>query len=235
MIFSPQIEQWRPLVTLESAGLNPDLILAIIDHESRGTAGVQSRQTTKRGTLPRRDGSSIVANHAMGLMQVIPSNWENWNKRKSPTLYYEDATGKSGQAARLQVRIGVSILKGCLQSVHRFNPVLFPATSPQAASDEHIQASLLCYAVGQGNVFPRIQTLLSKGYSFDLNNLERLFPKWGYSETRKRWINRPIHYVQTVWNRIKNSTPETPTDNTGFLILIPLALLALYAVRKKKK
>lgn len=211
MPWPANIEQWRKYAIWEGRDIPADLILAIIQHESGGTAGRLSNQTTKSATIERMDGSTIDFNKAMGLMQVIPPNVASWNAQAADKAFFEDMTGASERAARLQIRLGAWIFAANVRLLHDFDSAIFPGVSPGNATEEQLKLALVSYAIGFGNLKPRLEALKNQGLALTLKNLVLSFPKWGYSEKKEQWINRPLHYASIVWDRMtKHGTPAKP-------------------------
>ena len=240
MTWGPNIARWRDLVRLECKDFPPDLILSIIRHESGGIPGEKSGATTKSATIPTDSGGSKTVNRALGLMQVIGSNIATWNEKKSPTLTWEDMTGSDERAARLQIRIGCSILAAYLNRLHKFAPSIFPGTTPGTATTNQLALALLAYRMGPGKpggkkgLIPRLEILRDQGVALNLQNVAKAFPKWGWSEKKKKWVNRPNHYGKSVWAAYQaneqhhdpNDTP-TPIPKPNGRWLIPVGIAAL--------
>ena len=205
MVWPQHIERWRRYVVWESKDIPTDLVLSIIRHESRGKAGEISNAKTPPGKMISDNGDEIVYNRATGLMQVIPSNVERWNEKKKPIVTIEDMRGDDERAVRLQIRLGSSIFAGAVHAIHRFDPRLFPGTTPGTATAQQLQLALVAYAIGAGKIggkrglIPKLEILRSEGKPLTLDALRKRFPKWGYSEKKQRWINRPVQSAMAKW------------------------------------
>ena len=247
------IEKWRQFANWESKDIPTDLVLAIVNNESGGQAGIKSTVNTKSADLPTDSGGTISVNNAMGLMQVIPPNVASWNQHKQPTITYEDMTGQDQRAARLQIKLGSSIFASGVYQLHKFDPREFPGTSPGGATPEQLKLALICYAIGAGKkggkrgLIPKLEQLRGQKKPLTLKSLSIHFPKLGYSESKQKWINRPLHAATKVWNNYKkfgsgkpdNGTPDKglPDSKTNFMDGWLLGLLffggALWVSRKE--
>jgi hypothetical protein len=223
MAWPPQIEQWRKFAIWEGKDIPADLILAIIQHESRGTCGRISTGTTRtKADLEKSDGSIVPGyNHALGLMQVIPANIARWNEKASPQnkAYFDDMTGADQRAARLQIRLGAWIFASNVRLLHDYDPLLFPGVSPGSATPEQLRLALVSYAIGFGKdsppggrgLKPKLDELKARGLPLTIESLKEVFPNWGYSAKKEMWINRPLHYASIVWDRMgKHGSPQKP-------------------------
>lgn len=190
-MFPPLVERWRHLVELES-GLPVNVVLAVIKKESSGIAGEIAKKKTKYCVdLPLRFGGTRRSCHALGLMQVIPKNVEHWNKTHK-TIFYEDMTGTSSAAAKIQIRIGSSILRGNLTALHTWYPVLFPWPEWEL-TDDQMMIGLMGYLWGMPRVFPFLKELRSQFVPITFDELARQWPQMG--EPGK---NRPLKYAMRV-------------------------------------
>jgi len=219
MAWPPQIEQWRKYAIWEGKDIPADLILAIIQHESGGVAGRLSQATTKAADIERSDGSTITMNHAMGLTQCIPSVVAGYNEQFPQKAFYEDMTGADQRAARLQIRLGAWVLASNVRLLHDYDPLLFPGSTPGAATPEQMRLALVAYAIGFGKnsppggrgLKPKLDELKARGLPLTIESLKDVFPNWGYSAKKEMWINRPLHYASVVWDRmLKHGSPQKP-------------------------
>jgi len=247
------IERWRQFANWESKDIPTDLVLSIINNESGGQAGIKSTVNTKAADLPTDSGGSITVNNAMGLMQVIPPNVAAWNQNKTPTVTYEDMTGHDERAVRLQIKLGSSIFASSVYQLHKFDPVEFPGSSPGGATPEQLKLALVAYAIGAGKkggdrgLIPKLERLREMKRPLTLEALKVNFPKWGYSESKQKWINRPTHAATKVWTNYKRygvgaPTPGPPApglpgkkpfmDGWGIGLLFFGGAIALYVLRK---
>lgn len=201
----PHIERLRTWAQWECRDIPVDLVLSIIAHESGGRPGIEAARTCKAATIPTDSGGEITANRAMGLMQVIPSHVNSWNTNKTPKITYQDMVGQDERAARLQIRIGCSILSSYIYRLYQFDPIAFPGSTPGTAPPNQLNLSLIAYAIGPGKaggkrgLIPRLEKLKSMGRALNIRELAKAFPKWGYSDSLQKWINRPVQYGGTVW------------------------------------
>jgi hypothetical protein len=247
--WSSNIERYREVVSWECKDIPVDLVLAIINHESGGKAGLQATVKCKSAVLPSVTGTNWTVNHALGLMQVIPPNIVSWNENPNhEQVYVEDMIGDDERAIRLQIRIGCWIFASCVAGLHQFFPTEFPTTSAADATDNHLQCSLCAYAVGTGAVRDKLAELASQGKPLTFKQLGVSFPDWGKNQKTGKWINRPIHYAEIVWNQYAAHSDGTKIDteapslgkkigkvwNGGGWLLIPAAAALLWAMSGRK-
>jgi hypothetical protein len=198
MKWNDQIESLRSFVLWECKDLPPDLVLAIIRHESGGKIGRIGQGKTRCGDLPDVYGNKHELCHASGLMQTIPATvaWYNDTAPDDQRATIEDMTGTDDRAARIQIRIGCKYLAYVNHYLHNRFPSVFPAASLSQANDDQISFVLTGYAVGHGDTAEKIQGLLDAGKKTDFKTLKATFPDWG--RVNGVWLNRPIQYAQSV-------------------------------------
>lgn len=198
MKWGDQIESLRPVVIWECKDIPPDLVLAVIQHESGGKTGTTGKGKTRCGELPDVHGNKHELCHATGLMQAIPATvaWYNDTAPDDQKATIEDMIGTDERAARLQIRIGCKFLAYVNHYLHNRFPVVCPAASLSQASDDQISLVLTGYAVGHGATAQKIQALLDAGKKADFNAVKNANPNWG--KKGDVWLNRPIQYAQAV-------------------------------------
>lgn len=204
MSWPPKIERLRQFVVWECKDIPPDLVLAIIKHESGGVPGIAARVKCKCGPLPDVNGNQVEVCNALGLMQTIPAtiDWYNQTAEADKVATIEDMTGSDERAIRLQIRIGCKFLAHCNRYLHKRFPETVPEASLANAADDQIRLVLTGYAVGNGATAEKMQTAKEQNYSPTFANIQRLFPKWGQNAAGK-WINRPLKYAGDVTTMFK--------------------------------
>ena len=217
MAWAPNIEQWRKFAIWEGRDIPADLMLAIIAAESGGIAGRLSQGTTKATEIPKTDGSKVTFNHAMGLAQVIPSVVKGWNNAFKDKAFFEDMTGTSERAARLQIRLGAWVYASGVRALHNWDPLAFPGASPGNATPEQLKLALIAYGIGPGapggekGLIPKLEKLKAANRPLTVEALQAAFPKWGYSTDKEAWINRPVFGALKKWNLFQtNKEPGRP-------------------------
>lgn len=238
-----RVERFRTLVTTESQGINPDLILSIIKQESAGVIGRKAGSTCRSHEIPTLDGGTIMYNRALGLMQVVPGTIAGYNKRNPHQIaYFEQMSGKNWEDARVQIRVGCDVLANEYRKLHANYPKAFPAEDPSTTNTNQLLCALLAYRRGFGALTNKFAILQNRDLSLTYENIKNEFPLWGYNTNTGEWINRVIHYVDTVWENALNSgmdpagtwnqpptapTQPTTTSASGGEILFFVLLLAL--------
>lgn len=213
MQWPEHIESWRQFVLWECRDIPPDLVLAIIKHESNGVAGIASIATTKPHDIPLEGGGHINYNHALGLTQIIPGTIASYNNsHPSDIVYYEDMKGTDERAARLQIRVGCAVYASGIRNLYNYNPQTFTGNTPGAATVDQLMFGLTAYARGFRALRKKLNILAEQGIALTFANLAANFPTWGQNAAGE-WINRPIQYTETVWNNAINHGME-PGDTT---------------------
>lgn len=217
MSWPTKIENLRKYVCWECREIPPDLVLAIIQHESGGRIGVMGKGHTKCGKIPDINGNDREVCVAMGLMQCIADTVSGYNKNQTDSnmATFEDMTGTDERAARIQIRVGCWFLAQANKRLHREFPDVFPAIDLSRAKNDQIAMVLTGYAVGPGNTAKKIQALQDKGVKPSFSALKKHFPDWGKSGDK--WINNPLAYAdatisQFAANRVDKPFPTSPGD-----------------------
>lgn len=212
MPWRKQVEQWRQYAIWEGQGAPPDLILSIINNESAGRAGIPAGVGTKfHLDVPKRAGGNRLVKRAYGLMQTIPAVISDFNKdHGAKPAYWEDVSGKTAEAGRIQIRIGCWLFNKYVRLLHKYDPVSFPGSHAGEASPEQLTSALVAYAVGWGALRKKFDVLKEKGVPLTQRNLYENFPLWGYSKSKERWVNRPLHYGAKLWARYQRNKTNDP-------------------------
>lgn len=221
MAWKPQIEQWRAAAIQEARDIPPDLILAIIDHESGGIAGsIGQAPIATPGEVLRRDGGAQHVDRALGLMQCIPAAIKGYNDSygKSAPIFYEDMIGRDFESGRKQIRVGAALFAVFVQALHKYDPLAYPGKSPGSASTEQLLQTLVCYAIGPGNLFKKLDLLKAAGAPLTWQALYERFPTWGQDATTGKWNNRPLYASAVEWrayetNRSDNRPATSPATS----------------------
>lgn len=201
MPWKPRVEGLRADVLQECKDVPPDLILAIINNESGGQAGIAGRVKTKsKHDLPTASGGSHFTERAYGLTQAIPGTILGYNRSQKNPKYkatFEDVSGTDERARRIQIRIGCWLLALINKFLHNKFSSAAPAQTLAEAKPDQIKLVLTGYAVGHGNTEKKMSALQSKGITPTFSAIEKAFPDWGKSKSGD-WINRPIFYANKV-------------------------------------
>lgn len=238
------IEKYRKYVEWECRDIPPDLVLAVIQHESGGVAGLAAkRQSKNRGYLPTADGSEKWVDRAMGLMQVIPGTILSYNdyQRSRPDFdpnrlaTWEDVSGTDDRSIRIQIATGCYYLAAANRILNLKYPNSAPSQNLSDAKADQLKLVLSSYAVGAGSTSEKLEKLIEKNMSPTYANLEQQYPDWG------KPANRPIYYAQHVFKKFANHTDAKYIDiesikskaKSGALPIFLLAAFAAYQWRSK--
>lgn len=247
MTWPKKIERWREPVGWECKDLPPDLVLAVLQHESGGTPGREGSRGTKCGMLPTASGGQVEVCRALGLMQIHPRTVASWNEHGDEIAYLEDMTGDDERAIRMQIRLGCWYLAACVAGLHKFDSKAFPSVSAAKAGQNQLQCALIGYAVGLGALKEKLEQLRSENKPLTYEQLVKSFPEWGKSKKTGEWINRPLHYSAVVWDQYaKNATGGTISTtppgliarigkawNGGGWLLVPIVGAVLWGLGKR--
>lgn len=214
MDWPPRIERLRSIVEWESRGFDPDLILAIIKQESGGIIG-RKGTTVKPWEIPTLASGVITYNRALGLMQVVPRTIASYNNRHpNAPAYFEQMSGETEADARIQVRVGCEILDHEIGSLHKYDSGAFPCTTPHNVNTNQLLCAILAYRMGFGALRKKLNKLKERGLALTYDNIKNEFPKWGLNQESGQWVNRPIHYTETIWTAALNHGMD---DGGGFV------------------
>jgi hypothetical protein len=190
-------------------------MLAIIEHESNGTIGRAGERGTKCAMVPTAEGGELQVCQAYGLTQLHPRTVVSWNQVREPTVYWEDISGKDERAARLQVRLGAWYFAHSVKALNQYDPQSFPEKSAAKADSNQLKLALMAYARGWGALNEKLDELRKAGKPLTAYQIAQSFPNWGRRKDGT-WINRPVHYAETVWGRYEeNQTASPPTSSGG--------------------
>jgi soluble lytic murein transglycosylase-like protein len=183
----------------ECKDIPPDLVLAIIKHESGGNPGIAARVPCRCGMLPTTGGGQVEICNALGLMQTIPATiaWYNESAPDADKATIEDMTGSDERAIRLQIRVGCKFLAHANYYLHQRFPETMPERSLANAKDDQIKLALTGYAVGNGATAKKMAAAIDQDKAPTFANIQRLFPKWGQNAAGQ-WVNRPLKYANDV-------------------------------------
>lgn len=164
------VERWRSLVRAELARsgypLPPEHVLAVMQRESNG----------KTGTVNPKSGAS-------GLMQVMPIALKDYNNHNSHKYKMSDLRGKTDNAARIQVRVGLWILARFVKGAYNY----LKKKLGDVSLDDLMRTADFFYAAGPGNARKRLDKL--ERPTFDA--VKTRFPTWDR-----------IKPAQLVWDRV---------------------------------
>jgi hypothetical protein len=69
--------------------------------------------------------------------------------------------------------------------------------------------------MGFGALSKKLNKLASMSLALTYENIKTHFPLWGYNQQSGNWVNRPIHYTETIWTAALDHgmEPGAPVDN----------------------
>lgn len=214
--FRKRVQRWLPIVQAELARvgspLPAELVLAVIDTESRGYAGA---------TNP--------SSGASGLMQVMPGTLEGYNQKNTPVSLAE-LRSKTDAAAVKQIRVGLWVMNTYWRSAWRYLSNRL-ATVP---IDELARVADLFYVAGPGATRKRLDKLPSPTWAA----IQAAFPKWNALPHPKRVfgllsdLQWPVNQI-SQWLESKQSIILDPTPKEGLVMAAAAILLAWWFLKKK--
>ena len=223
MSFPARVERYREIVQELAPDYLTDIVLAIIENESEGQAGIiATEETVNPANLPTDNHGIVRVKRALGLMQVIPTNIVAWNQSHARQLTWEDMTGHDMAAAAAQIQIGVYILKMSIDGVIRL-------IGRNQINEDTLKLGLVAYSYGIGHLREKFSEMKKDGLYLSFANLSEYFPTFGAPK------NRPIHFANVTWSRATGQTGSnteiaTATATTA-IVLITFGTL-LYTILK---
>ena len=194
MIFKPNIERWRDLVSEQADRIPVDVILALIRHESKGIAGkISGLQTRSKYKTSEMDCGldPELRGRALGLMQIAPICLRHYNlMHKSDPVTPCQLADKSIAGVRQQLKVGVWFFGLCLKWAHGLNPIKNPWPR-KAPSKNQIQLATLAYAQGIAGAQKRILAAKTAGLPLTAESIEQIDPGWGAPE-------KPFRYARLI-------------------------------------
>lgn len=228
--FKQRVERLRPLVMSIVDPQWVDLVLAIIQRESGGVIGRKAGAKTRVAVkLLRDDGTYILYQRALGLMQVIPLIIKNWNNTHTDKATFERMSGGTMLDAHYQVKLGWWTLKSNFKSINDLLPEIPAIGLDGRMNPPWVRYVLVTYRWGIGNLRKKIKQLRAEGRSTDWNTFIARFPNLGGSK------NRVLLYVRHVTSsagfpgtgEIDNGRPPdngTPRPGAGGALIALLAI-----------
>ena len=222
------VERWRPLAAREGGRAPVELLLAIINHESGGVAGLPSTGTTKKSyTDAERAACGLPAAlraRSLGLMQVSPGLWRAFNATRPGEVSPCDLAASTDEGAAKQIRIGAWYAALCLdRSRDLVDASAWPGGLP---SREHVEWAALCYAQGIDGVHNQVAAAGAAGFPRTVAGVEAFKPKWGAPET-------PFLFARSVGSGYAGApmparrSPSGPGTGTGLGLGHILAVVLL--------
>lgn len=216
-------QKWAPIVSeVTRAMMGPawiPVVLSIIDNESKGHAGIPAgRETRHAATFPTRSGGTMTTKRAWGLMQVIPVNMASFAQKTGTVVYYEDFSGISDDAARIQIKMGVTVLKTVVKLLQPYLPDL-KMTAPSVPKDA-LAFVLMAYAIGHVPVIRLLQKMAAERRSQTLVEAETSEPDLG------KPANRPFFYAKKILKKVAGVSSQLVQAVSGTDMSLLIAAVA---------
>jgi len=212
----PSVLKWTPVVIAElsraQVPLPRDLILSVIDVESRG----------KAGQVNPKSGAS-------GLMQVMPGTLASYNE-SNPTVSLSELRSSSPVAGVKQIRVGLWVLATYWRGAHNY----LSERLAQVPIDELAHIADLYYVAGPGATRKRLDKLGSPTWA----GVQARFPNWNALPHPRNVFKRldglqwPVEAISS-WLETKSIMKPGPRE--GFALAVLGILVAWYFLRKKGK
>jgi hypothetical protein len=209
--------RWSPVVDAELVRANVplprDLILAIIDVESRGVPGL---------TNPKSGAS--------GLMQIMPGTLNSYNDaHSSAPISIEELRSSGAVAAVAQIRVGLWVLATYWKSAYKY----LAGRLSTIPIDELSRIADLFYVAGPGATRRRLDKLSVPSWG----GLQAAFPSWNALPHPRNVfahfedLQWPIEAIQN-WVTTEGSILEDP--KTGLAVAVAGILVAWWFMRDRK-
>lgn len=208
--------RWAPVVDAElsraQVPLPRDLVLAVMDVESRGKAGL----------VNPKSGAS-------GLMQVMPGTLEGYNQ-SHPPVSMSELRSSSPVAAVKQIRVGLWVIATYWRSAFNY----LSERLAEVPIDELAHIADLYYVAGPGATRKRMDRLSSPTWS----SMQARFPQWNALPHPRNVFKRleglqwPIQQISS-WLETKSILMPGPKE--GFALAVLGILVAWWFMRGKGK
>jgi hypothetical protein len=207
-----------PIVDSALGRLWLPVVMAIIEHESKGVIGAPAgKETAHAGIYTKRDKTTIRVKIAGGLMQTIPNVVFDFAKAKSRTIYFEDIFGSSIDDAKKQIEIGVWLLKRQINNVSKYMKIT--ADHGSRINENALRFIISCYAVGGPATTALLDDLKANGYPLTIDSAKENYPNFGGNNNNPygfgEWIVKKIKSLSGVIGTVLQNT----TSDYGFLLV----------------
>ncbi|NIP27967.1 MAG: hypothetical protein GWN55_13100 [Phycisphaerae bacterium] len=225
---SKAVEQWAPFV---AANISPELvpvILAIIENESGGQAGIPSYAATKfHEQIPSRSGGSVLVDRAYGLMQVIPVVYLDYNRKHTDKIYWEDISGTSKAAGQAQIKAGIWTFLNNVRAIEAFTGQKLVLNGQ--LNWDLLNLVLISYAWGIGRVRKKLTDLIERNLAPTFDNIKSLWPELGLPANQPlvyagRIYNKALKYGGQVWEAVEETVSQFPVKETAGGAALALAV-----------
>jgi hypothetical protein len=213
----PSVVKWTPVVDSELANANVplprDLILAMIDVESDGVAGL---------TNPKSGAS--------GLMQVMPGTLKWYNNTHQSQVSLGELRSSSLAAAVKQIRVGIAVIAAYWRSAWKYLSDKFSSVP----IDNLAHIADLFYVAGPGATKERLDMMTVPP---TWNAIQTRFPKWNalpHPRNVFSYLDGIVWPTAQIFQWLESKKPIfEPTPKEGFLISM-LAIMAAWWMMKTK-
>jgi hypothetical protein len=212
----PSVLKWAPVVEAElsraQVPLPRDLILSVIDVESRGKAGLVN-----------------LVSGASGLMQVMPGTLASYNQ-SNPPVSLSELRSSSPAAGVKQIRVGLWVVATYWRGAYNY----LSDRLAQVPIDELAHIADLYYVAGPEATRKRLDKLGSPTWA----GVQARFPNWNALPHPRNVFKRleglkwPIEAISS-WLETKSIMKPGPRE--GFALAVLGILVAWYFLRKKGK
>jgi len=207
-------EKWRGAVleelTKQNVPLPSDLIVSLINVESRGQPGL----------INKKSGAS-------GLTQVMPVTLKDFNKRTGKNYTMNDLQRDDYSSALKQIEVGISVLSFYWRSAFAYLSKRYD----DVPIDELAHIADLFYVAGPGATKKRLDKLNNPTW----HEIQNAFPKWKALPHPRNVFKTPILWnIEDIGSWLSGSISKIAKNPvTGFAFGI-LILMATYWLLKGK-
>jgi len=207
--------RWEPAVIseLNSQGipLPASLILSVIKVESNG----------KPGLINPKSGAS-------GLLQVMPTTLQDFNKRHGKTYTMADMQSESDSSARKQIEVGIAVLGHYWKRAYKY----LKNRLGEVPIDQLARIADLFYAAGPGATMKRLDKLPVPTWEA----VQSAFPDWAAipHPTKIFKVDHPFE-IQKIGQWLEGPLKKILKDpRTGFAIGVIVLMVAYWLMKGKK-
>ena len=229
MNFPPNTLRWLPVVLSEiqrgGYPFPPELVLAVIWTESRGTVG----------DINQNSGAS-------GLMQIMPNTLGGYNENNSQNISLQTLRSSNPSAAPKQIRVGLWVMGRYLTNAYKW----ITQTNERPQLEDLVRISDLMYVAGPGRVRRKFHEVTDRTFS----NLVDFAPAWqafDHPNNVWRWTeeeNDPQWNLASIDAWVSGAAPILPpqdpispihTPKGGFMIALAMIGLASFFLKNTSK
>ena len=218
MALPPKVTRWLPTVKNEiktgKYPFAPELILALIWYESRGTTGA---------TNPKSGAS--------GLMQVMPATLDWYNQQTGSSMTLDTLRNGAEKAARAQIRVGLWVLGRFWRSAYKW----IREKSEVVPVGDLVRFGDAYYAGGPGRVRRMAGSMARSWDVWATKYPESTITKHAAQVWEQTNAQNPTWDLNAIDQWVEKGTTELIAKNKqGLIIGLIIILVAVFVMKGKE-